>query len=98
MQLRLRLIKEELDELQEAFLARDVVQIADALGDLRYVVDGAACACGIDLEPVSREIQRSNMTKAGGHKDAGGKWIKPATYEPPQLAGVLAGQRPLGDA
>jgi predicted HAD superfamily Cof-like phosphohydrolase len=95
IELRLRLIGEELAELQQALDEGNLVEVADALGDLRYVVDGAACACGIDLEPVSREVQRSNMTKVGGHKDAGGKWIKPDTYEPPRLAEVLARQAPL---
>ncbi len=61
--LRHRLIVEELDEFYEGIENDDVVEIADALGDLIYVVCGAALVYGIDLESVVDEIHRSNMTK-----------------------------------
>ena len=38
-------------------------EMADALTDIQYVNDGAAVACGIDLEPCAEEVHRSNMTK-----------------------------------
>jgi predicted HAD superfamily Cof-like phosphohydrolase len=41
----------------------DIVGVADGLGDTKYVADGCAVTCGIDLEPVCAEIQRSNMSK-----------------------------------
>lgn len=91
--LRIDLIQEELNELQDAAMDRDVVGVADALGDLLYVVYGAACTFGIDLEPVFDEIHRSNMTKSGGHRRADGKWIKPADYSPPDLVRVLNAQK-----
>jgi predicted HAD superfamily Cof-like phosphohydrolase len=53
-ELRIRLIKEEAQELADALLARDVVAVADALGDLAYVTFGAALTFGIDLEGYSR--------------------------------------------
>lgn len=90
--LRVSLITEELDELVEAFDNYDIVEVADALGDLMYVILGAAVSCGIDLEPVFMEIHRSNMTKKGGYKAENGKWIKPATYEPAKLLPILIAQ------
>ena len=63
MTLRLNLIREEFEELEEALLNRDIVEIADALGDLLYVVYGTGVSYGIDLEPIFEEIHRSNMSK-----------------------------------
>lgn len=83
--LRAQLIQEELDEYKVALDAGDLLGIADALGDLLYVVLGAAVTHGLDLEGIFWEIHRSNMTKVGGHKDDNGKWIKPATYSPANL-------------
>ena len=91
IRLRTSLIQEELGEYIDACLADDIIEVADALGDLLYVVYGAAIAHGIDLEPVFNEIHRSNMTKVGGHKNELGKWVKPATYEPAKIAEVLKG-------
>lgn len=90
--LRISLILEEARELCEALDKKDIVEVADALGDLMYVVLGCAVTCGIDMEPIFREIHRSNMTKKGGHKDEKGKWIKPKDYEPPKLLPILVRQ------
>lgn len=90
--LRIKLIEEELTELKEGFETNNVVEVADALGDLLYVVLGAAVTCGIDLEPVFMEIHRSNMTKKGGYKNEHGKWVKPAHYEPAKLLPILERQ------
>lgn len=96
--LRVRLIQEEFDELQEALRQRDPVAVAKELADLLYVVYGTAVSCGIDMEPVFREVHRSNMSKVGGHKRADGKWVKPATYSPARLEPILAAQDGKGDA
>lgn len=90
--LRVELIREELLELQAALAAKEVVEVADALGDLLYVVLGCAVSCGIDLEPIFTEIHRSNMTKKGGYKSPSGKWIKPDTYKPANLLPILERQ------
>ena len=98
--LRLRLIQEEFDELKEALQRADDAAIAKELADLLYVVYGTAVSCGIDMEPVFREVHRSNMTKVGGHKREDGKWVKPPTYSPASVAPLLAAQRlggPLED-
>jgi len=94
--LRLRLIQEELDELKEAFQQADEAAVAKELADLLYVVYGTAVSCGIDMEPVFREVHRSNMSKVGGHKREDGKWVKPPTYSPAAVAPLLTAQRLVG--
>ncbi len=95
--LRVALITEELEELKYALQNKYVVGVADALGDLLYVVLGTAVTCGINLEPVFREIHRSNMTKQGGYKSPNGKWTKPDTYDLAKLLPILERQGYKGD-
>ncbi len=93
--LRIDLIEEELAELYTAQNNEDIVEIADALGDLLYVVYGAAVTYGIDLEPIFNEIHRSNLSKMwadGLHKREDGKILKPPTYSPPKLLPILVEQ------
>lgn len=87
--LRVRLIQEELDELGTAFKNNDLVGVADAIADLLYVVYGAAYYCGIDIDPIFREVHRSNMSKSGATRRHDGKIIKPPTYSPPDIAPLL---------
>jgi predicted HAD superfamily Cof-like phosphohydrolase len=91
-ELRLSLIAEELTELNMAFEKNDVVEVADAIGDILYVTLGCAVTCGIDIERIFHEIHRSNMTKVGGHRNDKGKWIKPDTYEPAKILPILERQ------
>lgn len=91
--LRVRLIQEEFEEFQQAMAQSDLQGMAKELADLLYVVYGSAVSCGIDMEPVFREVHRSNMSKVGGHKRADGKWVKPPTYSPADLQAILAGQQ-----
>ena len=63
MQLRYDLIKEELNELEQAMKTKDLKEVADALTDILYVAYGAGCAYGIDLDKCSKEVQRANMSK-----------------------------------
>src|SRR4051812_7991396 len=97
IELRARLIKEELNEFRDASSLyindKHIIEVADALGDLLYVVYGAGVTYGIDLEPVFQEIHRSNMSKlwpdGKAHRDTGGKVIKSPNYSPANLAFVL---------
>lgn len=91
-QLRVRLIQEEFAELQEAMAAEDLPGVAKELADLLYVVYGTAVSYGVDMDPVFREVHRSNLSKVGGYKRADGKWVKPATYSPAQVEPLLAVQ------
>jgi predicted HAD superfamily Cof-like phosphohydrolase len=67
----------------------NLVEAADALADILYVTEGAFLAYGIDADAVFAEVQISNLKKAGGGKDANGKWMKPAGWTPPDIAKVL---------
>lgn len=91
--LRERLIQEEFDELKEALKAENLPAIAKELADLLYVVYGTAVSYGIDMAPVFREVQRSNMSKVGGYKREDGKWVKPPTYSPARIAPILESQQ-----
>lgn len=64
--LRVSLIAEELKELEEAIAAKDIVEIADALCDIQYVLSGAVLEFGLGekFNTLFEEVQRSNMSKA----------------------------------
>lgn len=64
--LRVSLIAEELKELQEAIDDKDLVEIADALCDIQYVLSGAVLEFGLGekFRALFEEVQRSNMSKA----------------------------------
>lgn len=64
--LRVNLIAEELKELEEAIKEGDLVEIADALCDIQYVLSGAVLEFGLGNKFVElfNEVQRSNMSKA----------------------------------
>ena len=64
--LRVSLIAEELKELQEAIDDKDLVEVADALCDIQYVLSGAILEFGLGekFRELFEEVQRSNMSKA----------------------------------
>ena len=64
--LRVSLLQEELNELQEAIDNNDLVEVIDALADLQYVLSGAVLEFGLGekFADVFAEVQRSNMSKA----------------------------------
>lgn len=65
-ELRISLLQEELKELKEAIADQNLVEIADALCDLQYVLSGAVLEFGLGEKFVKlfNEVQRSNMSKA----------------------------------
>ncbi len=95
MELRIDLIEEELEELKDAIINGDgtLVDVADALSDLLYVVYGAGHSFGIDLNRCFAEVHRSNMSKLG---DDGlpfyredGKVLKGPNFSEPDLERVM---------
>ena len=89
-QLRISLIKEELDELIEAMNKKDLVEVADALTDILYVTYGAGHAFGINLDDCFEEVQNSNMSKLDNdgrpiYNDKG-KVMKGPNYFKPDLS------------
>ena len=91
--LRIELIKEELEELTEAIQEKNLIEVADALTDILYVTYGAGHAFGIDLDKCFDEVQNSNMSKLG--KDGkplyneAGKVMKGPNYFKPDLSKYL---------
>ena len=65
-ELRVSLIAEELEELKEAIKDKDIVEVADALCDIQYVLSGAILEFGLGekFRELFDEVQRSNMSKA----------------------------------
>ena len=93
--LRHRLMAEENNEYLEAAQNNDVVEVADALGDMLYILCGTILKHGMqDIIPeIFEEIQRSNMSKLG--KDGqpiyreDGKVLKGAIYFTPDIKKIL---------
>lgn len=92
-ELRLELIREEYEELEEALDNKNIVEVADALTDLLYVIYGAGHAFGIDLDACFAEVHASNMSKLGEDgraiKREDGKVLKGPNFFEPDLAFVL---------
>ncbi len=91
--LRYNLIKEELNELEEAMKNQDIVEVADALTDILYVTYGAGHAFGINLDKCFEEVQNSNMSKLGEDNkpiyNEKGKVMKGSKYFKPNLKKIL---------
>jgi len=89
-QLRINLIREELEEFIEAIKNKDLQEVVDALTDILYVTYGAGHAFGVNLDNCFDEVQKSNMSKLG--KDGkpiyneAGKVMKGPDYFKPDLS------------
>jgi predicted HAD superfamily Cof-like phosphohydrolase len=94
--LRYKLIREENEEYLDAALRGDLVEVADALGDILYILCGTLLKHGLEhkIDEVFREIQRSNMSKLDQdgrpiyRED--GKVMKSELYSRPDIASILA--------
>ena len=94
--LRHKLMHEENEEYLEACHNGDLVEIADALGDMMYILCGTILSHGLQhrIEDIFEEIQRSNMSKLGSdgkpiyRKD--GKVMKGPNYFKPNLNKFVA--------
>ncbi len=91
--LRYNLIKEELDELEEAIKNKDLKEVADALTDILYVTYGAGHAFGVNLDKCFKEVQNSNMSKLDSNGkpiyNENGKVMKGPNYFKPDLEKFL---------
>ena len=93
--LRHRLIAEENEEYLEAALEGDSVEVADALGDMMYILCGTILSHGMQhiIEEVFEEIQASNMSKLGADGKpiyrADGKVMKGPSYFKPNIKAIL---------
>lgn len=93
--LRHNLMKEENDEYLEAAQNNDLVEVADALGDMLYILCGTILSHGMQhkITEVFNEIQRSNMSKLGADGKPiyreDGKVLKGPNYFKPNIASIL---------
>ena len=94
-ELRFNLMKEENEEYLEAVENNDIVEIADALGDMLYILCGTILEHGLQhkIEEVFDEIQRSNMSKLGEDGKPiyreDGKVMKGPNYFKPNFSAIL---------
>ena len=93
--MRYRLMEEENKEYLHGCWNKDVVEVADALGDMLYILCGTILKHGLQhkIEEVFNEIQRSNMSKLGADGKAirrgDGKILKGPNYSPPDIKSIL---------
>lgn len=93
--LRFNLMKEENEEYLEAANNNDLVEVADALGDMLYILCGTIIEHGMQykIEEVFEEIQRSNMSKLGNDGQPiyreDGKVLKGPNYFKPNIKSIL---------
>ena len=93
--LRFNLMKEENEEYLEAANNNDMVEVADALGDMLYILCGTIIEHGMEhkIDEIFREIQNSNMSKLGADGSPiyreDGKVLKGPNYFKPDIEGIL---------
>ena len=93
--LRFNLMKEENEEYFEATNNNDMVEVADALGDMLYILCGTIIEHGMQhkIDEIFREIQNSNMSKLGADGNPiyreDGKVLKGPNYFKPDIIGIL---------
>ena len=93
--LRYKLMREENEEYLEAANNDDLVEVADALGDMLYILCGTIIEHGLQhkIEEVFNEIQRSNMSKLDEDGEPiyreDGKVLKGPNYFKPDIKGIL---------
>ena len=94
-ELRFNLMKEENEEYLEAVKNNDIVEVADALGDMLYILCGTILTHGMQhkITEVFEEIQRSNMSKLGQDGNPiyreDGKVMKGPNYFKPNIKAIL---------
>jgi len=95
LKLRHDLMSEENDEYIEAAQNNDLVEVADALGDMLYILCGTILEHGMQykIEAIFNEIQRSNMSKLGADGKPiyreDGKVMKGPNYFKPDILSIL---------
>ena len=92
LDLRVKLIEEEVDELFDGVDRRDLANVAKELVDILYVVYGMGAAMGIDLDNCFDEVHASNMSKLQNGKvlySETGKVLKGKDYFEPELDRLL---------
>ena len=94
--LRMSLVREEFEEFFQAMMeGKDLVEIADAIMDLHYVLSGTSVSFGIPEDECFAEVHRSNMSKANEDgsviRREDGKILKSERFTPPDLHSIIYG-------
>ena len=92
VKLYMNLIKEEFEETLKAFNEDDLVELADGLADMVWVIMGMCNSTGINFDKVWTEVRASNMSKfVDGKfvKNESGKILKPEGYFKPNISRAL---------
>ena len=95
---RIEMLREEVDELEDAVADIDIVEYADAIADIIYVALGAAVEAGIDIEPVIEEVIDSNNSKIDWQsaqpwaRHGNGKIAKDEHYRAPDIRSIILHQ------
>ncbi|ABF57477.1 gp23 [Corynebacterium phage P1201] len=92
-ELALVIIREEVDELEEALKEGDEVEVVDAVCDIIFTALGAAAKADVSqyIEACMLEVMRSNNSKLEGKREVkpNGKLGKGAKYRPPQIGEIM---------
>jgi predicted HAD superfamily Cof-like phosphohydrolase len=78
--------------IENHMITVDLPEVADALGDLDYVIEGTRLEFGINGAPIADAIHKSNLAKTDGPISPSGKKLKPPGWTPPDIAGELKKQ------
>lgn len=91
IELRIKLLQEEVAEYAEAARGGDLVEVLDALADIAYILAGTVINHGMQhvFDDAFAEVHRSNMAKLVDGKvlrREDGKVMKPENWQPPNLS------------
>jgi len=86
-------VVEEFKELMTAYANRDIVEVADACADLKWVIEGLEITLDLPQQKVWDEVARSNLEKISPNgkvlKREDGKVLKPEGWTPPDIKTIL---------
>lgn len=96
--LRISLLREEFEEYLEAEKSNNIVEIADALADMLYIINGTCVSYGIPIEEIFEEVHASNMSKLDENGNVirreDGKVLKGPKYFKPNISGIIGKHAP----
>jgi predicted HAD superfamily Cof-like phosphohydrolase len=82
-----------IDEIRYAQIIVNLPELVDSWADMNYIHQGSALEFGVDMKPIQRAVQVSNMAKEPGNLRDDGKITKPPGWTAPPIAALLRQQR-----
>lgn len=96
--LRIRLLQEEYNEYIQGEKNNDIVEIADALADMLYIINGTCVSYGIPIDKIFAEVHASNMSKLDENgqvvRREDGKVLKGPNYFKPKIKEIIENHAP----